>query len=144
MITIGLEDFEVRLPRALDPAEKDRATALLADAVDEIEDAIIDSGRSPGTWIGISRNRRRAVRVARAMVAQAILIGEDIGKTSWGTTTGPYSDNASYHGEIAVPELWGEVELTDAHLAYLGLVRGGPRWSFPPPLRYPEKPWNEL
>lgn len=143
MMMIDIKDLEVRLPRQLDADEKARAIALLGDAVAEIEDAITDTGRVPAVWIAIGRNRRRAVKVARAMVAQAILIGEDIGKSSWSTGTGPYSDSASYRGDIPLPELWGEVDLTESHLDYLGLVRGGPRWSFPPPLRYPERPWNQ-
>lgn len=148
MLIVPLDDLTKRLPRPLDPDESSRAEVLLKDAAQEIMDAIADAGYRPEEWLSESRNSRRALRVARAVVAEAILIGEDIGKTSVSTGTGPFSDSATFHGTVQPPHLWGEVELSDDHLNYLGLGiddRGGPRWSFPPPLHFPGDarwPWN--
>lgn len=138
MFEVSINDLEVRLPRTLGVDERSRAVALLGDAVEEIEDAITGSRYAPAAWLSVSRNRRRAVRVARAMVARAILVGEGAGQSSWSTGTGPYSESVTYSGDIKSPLLWGEVELTDDMAAYLGLGRGGPRGSFPPPPRWPE------
>ena len=135
-LQIPIEELLPRFPRPLDTFEQDRAAELLSDAIDEVTDAITDAGHNPTMWLVRPRNARRARRVVRAMVAQAILIGEDIGRQSWSEASGPFSEQVTYRGSIPAPDLWGEVELTDKMKTYLGLTSGGPRWKFP-------RPWSD-
>lgn len=143
MIPVTSEDLASRLPRDLDTEEWLRAGVLLEDAIAEVEDAITDAGYDLTVWLESSRNVRRAQRVVRAMVAVAILTGEDVGKASWSVATGPYNESITY-ASVAPVALWGEVELSTAMLSYLNLGSAPVEFSFPAPDRWPEvrRPWS--
>lgn len=130
-LAVPLRDLLKRLPRPLDPAEVSRAETLLDDAAQEVADTLEDHGVDPADWLAEPRQARRATRVVRAMVAQAVLIGDALNTTSIATGTGPYSDSVTWDARIAPLTLWGEAELTADMLHYLGVHTNGPRGRFP-------------
>ena len=82
-----------------------------------------------------------AFDVVLEMVTGAIAVGPNAGVRSLSSTTGPQSDSITYAdpGRIA----FSGVKLVDEMLAQLGLLRGAPRGSFPPPTRWPEPTGSE-
>ena len=59
------------------------------------------------------------------MVSQAVLIGDNVGRASVSSTTGPQSDSVSYSQGVGIH--WGGVGLDEAILDLLGLgVKGLP------------------
>lgn len=137
MLDIDVEKLAVRLPRELDDFEKERAVLLIEDAIAEVDDAIRDHGAEPRDWL-VGSNLRRAQRVVRAMVAYAVLVGEDVGKASWSVATGPYNESVSYNSSVGPVSLWGEVELTEQMLAYLRLTSAPVVFEAPPHDKWPE------
>lgn len=144
-LDVPISDLLNRLPRPLDPGEVSRAETLLGDAAQEVIDTLEDHGMNPADWLAEPRQERRATRVVRAMVAQAILVGDALNTASIATGTGPYSDSVTWDARIAPLKLWGEAELTADMLHYLGIHTTGPRGRFPavPPWPGGGLPWRQ-
>lgn len=130
-LAVPLRDLLKRLPRPLDPTETSRAETLLDDAAQEVADTLEDHGIDAAVWLSEPRHSRRATRVVRAMVAQAVLVGDALNTSSIATGTGPYSDSVTWNANLAPLTLWGEAELTADMLHYLGVHTNGPRGRFP-------------
>lgn len=139
---VDLDDIMELFPRSLEEGERNRATALIVAADDRIREEFerqgrdLDSVAASHPWLG-----RAYHRVVREMVAAAILIGDNVGRASASSTTGPQSDSVTW--SQGVPIAWGFIEMTDKMRADLGLFRQDlPVGSFPPPLRWPERRWS--
>lgn len=124
MVTITTDEVAGILPRALTDDETTRMGKLIERAVELI---VMEFGRrgrdleaeiAAKTWIATAV--KQAVLV---MVSKAVLIGEDIGRASVSSTTGPQSDSISYSQGIGIQ--WGGVGIDDEILALLGLLAGG-------------------
>ena len=124
MVTITTDEVAGILPRALTDDETTRMGKLIERAVELI---VMEFGRrgrdleaeiAANTWIATAV--KQAVLV---MVSKAVLIGEDIGRASVSSTTGPQSDSISYSQGIGIQ--WGGVGIDDEILALLGLLAGG-------------------
>lgn len=124
MVTITTDEVAGILPRTLTDDETTRMGKLIERAVELIDMEFGRRGRdleaeiAAKTWIATAV--KQAVLV---MVSKAVLIGEDIGRASVSSTTGPQSDSISYSQGIGIQ--WGGVGIDDEILALLGLLAGG-------------------
>ncbi|ERS41830.1 MULTISPECIES: Gp19/Gp15/Gp42 family protein [Corynebacterium] len=124
MITITTNDVAGILPRTLTDDETTRMGKLIKRAVDLIDMEFGRRGRDLEAEIAAKPWLSTAVKQAvLVMVSKAVLIGEDIGRASVSSTTGPQSDSISYSQGIGIQ--WGGVGIDDEILALLGLLAGG-------------------
>lgn len=124
MITITTNDVAGILPRTLTDDETTRMGKLIERAVELIDMEFGRRGRDLEAEIVAKPWLSTAVKQAvLVMVSKAVLIGEDIGRASVSSTTGPQSDSISYSQGIGIQ--WGGVGIDDEILALLGLLAGG-------------------
>ncbi|MDK8472394.1 phage Gp19/Gp15/Gp42 family protein [Corynebacterium accolens] len=124
MITITTNDVAGILPRTLTDDETTRMGKLIERAVELIYMEFGRRGRDLEAEIVAKPWLSTAVKQAvLVMVSKAVLIGEDIGRASVSSTTGPQSDSISYSQGIGIQ--WGGVGIDDEILALLGLLAGG-------------------
>lgn len=137
---VSVEDLAAIFPRPLELDEQSRAENLIVAADDRIREAFERRGRDLDReairtpWLA-----RTYRRVVREMVSAAILIGEDVGRASASSTTGPQSDSVTW--SQGIPISWGFIELTDEQerdlLDHQNLPSGGFRRLRP----WPEVLW---
>ena len=124
MVTITTDEVAGILPRALTDDETTRMGKLIERAVELIVMEFGRRGRDLEKEIAAKPWIDTAVKQAvLVMVSKAVLIGEDIGRASVSSTTGPQSDSISYSQGIGIQ--WGGVGIDDEILALLGLLAGG-------------------
>lgn len=124
MITITTNGVAGILPRTLTDDETTRMGNLIERAVELIDMEFGRRGRDLEAEIAAKPWLATAVKQAvLVMVSKAVLIGEDIGRASVSSTTGPQSDSISYSQGIGIQ--WGGVGIDDEILALLGLLAGG-------------------
>lgn len=124
MITITTNDVAGILPRTLTDDETTRMGNLIERAVELIDMEFGRRGRDLEAEIAAKPWLATAVKQAvLVMVSKAVLIGEDIGRASVSSTTGPQSDSISYSQGIGIQ--WGGVGIDDEILALLGLLADG-------------------
>lgn len=124
MIPITTNDVAGILPRTLTDDETTRMGKLIERAVELIDMEFGRRGRDLEAEIAAKPWLATAVKQAvLVMVSKAVLIGEDIGRASVSSTTGPQSDSISYSQGIGIQ--WGGVGIDDEILALLGLLAGG-------------------
>ncbi|OFK66653.1 hypothetical protein HMPREF2806_09530 [Corynebacterium sp. HMSC076G08] len=123
---VTVDDILSVFPRPLTEDEKKRAEGLIAQALELIVMEFARRGRDLTSEIEAEPWRAVAVKQAvRIMVSQAVLIGDNVGRASASSTTGPQSDSVSYSQGVGIH--WGGVGLDDAILDLLGLgVRAVP------------------
>lgn len=121
---VNVEDITNIFPRPLDEDEIQRAENLLIAATELIEEAFLRRGRD--FHLEVMRSRLLALtykRVVREMISEAIHVGDNVGRASASSTTGPQSDSITW--SQGVPIHWGGVHLDDRWLKDLGLVKAG-------------------
>lgn len=119
MVTV--EDVTEILPRALTDDETTRMEKLITQSIELIEMEFARRGRILGAELKTKLWLETAVKHAvRRMVGAAILIGEDVGRASLSSTTGPQSDSVTW--SQGIPIYWGGVEIDDGILELLGLI----------------------
>lgn len=124
--------IEEVFPRALTPEETRRGEALAKRSLELIAVEFHRRGRDLFALLESEPWMETLVRQAMVrMVSQAIMVGNDVGRASVSSTTGPQSDSITY--SQGVPIHWGMVEITPDILRLLGLQavavplgRGGP------------------
>lgn len=123
---VTVDDILSVFPRPLTEDEQKRAQGLIAQALELIVMEFARRGRDLTAEIATEPWRAVAVKQAvRIMVSQAVLIGDNVGRASASSTTGPQSDSVSYSQGVGIH--WGGVGLDDAILDLLGLgVRAVP------------------
>ena len=123
---VTVDDILSVFPRPLTADERKRAEGLIAQALELIVMEFARRGRDLTSEIEAEPWRAVAVKQAgRIMVSQAVLIGDNVGRASASSTTGPQSDSVSYSQGVGIH--WGGVGLDDAILDLLGLgVRAVP------------------
>lgn len=138
MTVVVLSDITAIFPRPLDPDEETRAGNLIEAALDLIEEAFLRQGRDFHAEVRSSRLLQLTVkRVVREMISEAIHVGENVGRASASSTTGPQSDSVTWSQGIGIH--WGGVHLTPQWLRDLGLTGASPvGFSFPRAKRYAE------
>lgn len=124
MVTITTDEVAGILPRALTDDETIRMGKLIDRSVELIVMEFGRRGRDLEAEIAAKPWLATAMKQAvLVMVSKAVLIGEDIGRASVSSTTGPQSDSISYSQGIGIQ--WGGVGIDDEILALLGLLAGG-------------------
>lgn len=124
MVTITTDEVAGILPRVLTDEEQTRMSNLIGRSVEIITMEFGRRGRDLEAEIVAKPWLATAVKQAvLVMVSKAVLIGEDIGRASVSSTTGPQSDSISYSQGIGIQ--WGGVGIDDEILALLGLLAGG-------------------
>lgn len=124
MVTITTDEVAGILPRILTDEEKTRMSNLLGRSIELIAMEFGRRGRDLEAELVEKPWLATAVKQAvLVMVSKAVLIGEDIGRASVSSTTGPQSDSISYSQGIGIQ--WGGVGIDDEILALLGLLAGG-------------------
>lgn len=119
MVTV--KDVAEILPRALTDEEIQRMEKLVKQSLELIEMEFARHGRIFGTEVKTSVWLPVAVKQAvRRMVGAAILVGEDVGRASASSTTGPQSDSITW--SQGIPIQWGGVDIDDGILELLGLI----------------------
>lgn len=133
---ITVEDISAVFPRSLEPDEEHRAEGLIQAALDLIEEAFLRHGRDFHQEATDSRLMQLTVkRVVREMISEAIHVGENVGRQSASSTTGPQSDSVTWSQGVGIH--WGGVYLTPQWLRDLGLMSQSPAGhSFPKAKRY--------
>lgn len=136
MVAIHLTDITPLFPRPLETDEGARAAALIAAALELIEEAFLRQGRD---FYKESKGNRllelTTKRVVREMISEAIHVGENVGQQSASSTTGPQSDSVTWSQGVGIH--WGGVYLTDRWLRDLGLLgQSSPAYAFPPAKHY--------
>lgn len=122
-MNISVDDLIGVFPRALTDEEKKRAEALIVQALTLIELEFARRGRDLPSELGSTSWLSLAVKHAvLIMVSQAVLVGENIGRASVSSTTGPQSDSISFSQGVGIH--WGGVGITDEVLELLGLAFG--------------------
>lgn len=117
---ITVDDVANVLPRALTEGERERAEALIEQAVALISLEFARRGRSlVGELESVEWLPAAVLQAVRVMVSQAVLVGEDVGRASVSSTTGPQSDSITYSQGVKLQ--WGGVGMTDDILDLLGL-----------------------
>ncbi|WP_276652463.1 Gp19/Gp15/Gp42 family protein [Corynebacterium vitaeruminis] len=135
---ITVDDIAGIFPRPLEPDEITRAHNLIQAALDLIEEAFLRAGRDFYREVETSRLLQLTVkRVIVAMISEAVLVGENVGRASASSTTGQESDSITYSQGVGIH--WGGVYLSPEWLRDLGLCEtGGGGFSFPPAKSYRE------
>jgi len=136
MIAIELSEITAIFPRALELDEIARAEALILAALDLIEEAFLRQGRAFYLEAETSRLLNlTAKRVVREMISEAIHIGDNVGRASASSTTGPQSDSVTWSQGVGIH--WGGVHLNDRWLRELGLLANSASdFHFPHAKRY--------
>lgn len=137
---VSVKDLAAIFPRPLDVEEQSRAESLIAAADDRIREAFERRGRDlDGEVESTPWLARTYRRVVREMVSAAILIGDNVGRSSASSTTGPQSDSVTW--SQGIPISWGFIELTDAQEADLLGRRNLPSGGFRRLRPWPEVLW---
>ena len=124
MLTINVDDVAAVVPRDLLDEERDRMRSLITQALELIDMEFARRGRNleyelEGTpWMAVA-----VKQAVREMVGQAVIVGDNVGRSSVSSTTGPQSDSVSFSQGVAIH--WGGVGLTDTILDLLGLLASG-------------------
>lgn len=117
---ITVDDVAGVFPRPLLDEERTRMATLIEQSLELIELEFAKRGRDFTHEVASSRLLQLAAKQAvRAMVSQAVLIGDNVGVSSASSTTGPQSDSVTYSQGVGIH--WGGVGLDDAILDLLGL-----------------------
>ncbi|AIJ33459.1 Phage protein Gp19/Gp15/Gp42 [Corynebacterium imitans] len=123
-MNISVDDVADVFPRPLLDEERERAKALINQAFELIELEFARRGRDFQQEVASSRWLQLAAKQAvRAMVFQAVLIGDNVGVASVSSSTGQEADAVTYSQGIKFH--WGGVGIDDAILDLLGLGVGG-------------------
>lgn len=137
---VALNDIVAVFPRPLEPEEAERAEALIEKADDRIREAFESRNRDLDAEVlsrpGLARTYRRVVH---EMVNQAVLIGDNVGRASVNSTTGPQADAITW--SQGVPIAWGFIELTDKQESDLLGARNLPSGQFRRRRPWPEVLW---
>lgn len=121
---ITVDDVAGVFPRPLLDEERTRMEKLIEQSLELIELEFARRGRDFNREVASSRLLQLAAKQAvRAMVSQAVLIGDNVGVASVSSTTGQETDSVSYSQGIKFH--WGGVGIDDAILDLLGLAVGG-------------------
>lgn len=138
MELIELPDITSLFPRPLETDETERAEGLIDAALELIEEAFLRRGRDFYREADDSRLLQLTVkRVVRGMISEAIHVGENVGRQSASSTTGPVSDSVTWSQGVGIH--WDGVYLTDKWLRDLGLLGESTLgYSFPRSKRYAE------
>lgn len=138
MVTVALSDITTLFPRRLEIDEENRAVALIGAALELIEEAFLRQGRDFHAEAKASRLLQLTVkRVVREMISEAIAVGENVGRQSASSTTGPQSDSVTWSQGVGIH--WGGVYLTPQWLRDLGLAgQSVSGHNFPRAKRYAE------
>lgn len=137
---VSVKDLAAIFPRPLDVEEQSRAESLIAAADDRIREAFERRGRDlDGEVESTPWLARTYRRVVREMVSAAILIGDNVGRASASSTTGPQSDSVTW--SQGIPISWGFIELTDSQEADLLGRRNLPSGGFRRLRPWPEVLW---
>ncbi|MGV3159855.1 Gp19/Gp15/Gp42 family protein [Corynebacterium sp. 32222D000AT] len=125
-MNISVDDVADVFPRPLLDEERSRVEALIDQSYELIELEFARRGRDFQHEVAGSRWLQLAAKQAvRIMVSQAVLIGDNVGRSSVSSTTGPQSDSVSYSQGVGIH--WGGVGIDEAILDLLGLgVEGLP------------------
>ena len=137
---VTFEDIAQRMAVPPDEDVRQRVELLISDAESLISNAFLKCGRSLDAELEtVPWLRFEFLSIVREMVTAAITIGPNAGVRSVSSTTGQESDSVTYANGIDFVS-FGGVKLTDSQRVALGLcMPGGPRWKFPPPIRWPER-----
>lgn len=123
-MNISVDDVADVFPRPLLDEERSRVDALIEQSYELIELEFARRGRDFQSEVAGSRWLQLAAKQAvRAMVFQAVLIGDNVGVASASSTTGQESDSVTYSQGLRFH--WGGVGIDDAILDLLGLGVGG-------------------
>lgn len=129
-MVVTVSDIADIFPRPFEPEEEVRAEGLIQAALDLIEEEFLR--RSRDFYRELESNRLltlTAKRVIRSMISEAVLVGDNIGRQSASSTTGPQSDSITWSQGVGIH--WGSVYMTDKWLRDLGLgSRGGTKGQF--------------
>lgn len=138
MDLITVDNISTVFPRPLEDDEETRAEGLIQAALDLIEEAFLRHGRDFYEEATDSRLLQLTVkRVVREMISKAIHVGDNVGRQSATSTTGPQSDSVTWSQGVGIH--WGGVYLTDRWLRDLGLMsQAGVGYRFPRAKRYAE------
>lgn len=118
---IELQDVTDIFPRPLMKEEEERASKLIQRSLELITLEFARRGRSldaelaTSTWLSIA-----VKHAVTSMVSEAVTIGENIGRSSVSSTTGPQSDSISFSQGVGIK--WGGVGIDADILALLGLA----------------------
>lgn len=139
MDVISVDDISSIFPRELAPEEVERASNLIVAALDLIDEEFLRRGRDFHTEVEESRLLQLTVRrVVREMVSEAVHVGQDVGRQSASSTTGPQSDSVTWSQGVGIH--WGGVFMLPRWLADLGLVSSGSMYRFPAAKHYGDRP----
>lgn len=132
---ITLDDITGIFPRQLDADETTRAKNLITAAEELLEEEFLRAGRDYREELLTDRLLQlSAKRVIRGMVSEAIHIGDNVGRASASSTTGPQSDSVTWSQGVGIH--WGSVYMTEEWRLALGLLGGSSYISSPSPKRY--------
>lgn len=137
---VTFEDIAGRMAVPPEEEVRQRVELLISDAESVISTEFLKCGRSLDAELDlVPWLNAEFQRVVREMVTAAITIGPNAGVRSVSSTTGQESDSVTYANGIDFVS-FGGVKLTEAQRTALGLCApGGPRGTFPPPIRWPER-----
>lgn len=119
-MTVTVDDVVEVFPRPLTPGEMVRAEALVTHSRELIGMEFARRGRDLDAelvarpWLAVA-----VKQAVLQMVSQAVLVGEDTGRASVSSTTGPQSDSVTYSQGVSLK--WGGVGIDSDILALLGL-----------------------
>lgn len=122
-MNIAVEDVTEVFPRPLLEEEETRVAALITQSLELIDLEFARRSRVLAVEVVKFPWLQTAVKQAvRVMVSQAVLIGDNVGRASAASTTGPQSDQVTW--SQGIPIHWGGVGIDSAILDLLGLMGG--------------------
>lgn len=131
-MTVTVDDVVEIFSRPLTEFEMTLAENLIVQSLELIGMEFARRGRNLDheltamSWLSVA-----VKQAVREMVSKAVIVGENVGRASASSTTGPQSDTITWSQGIGIQ--WGGVGITPEVLKLLGLVvaavplgRGGP------------------
>ncbi|WP_232621822.1 Gp19/Gp15/Gp42 family protein [Corynebacterium glucuronolyticum] len=108
-VEITVEDISSVFPRPLEEDEQERAEALIKQAVELIAFEFARRGRDLAEEVETTPWLQVAVlQAVRIMVSRAVLIGENVGRASASSTSGPQSDSITFSQGVGIHwVVWG-------------------------------------
>lgn len=139
MDVVSVEDVAGIFPRELTDDEITRVGNLIDVALELVDEEFLRRRRDFYSEVEDSRLLQLTVkRVVREMVSEAVHVGQDVGRASVSSTTGPQSDSVTWSQGVGIH--WGGVFMSARWLSDLGLVKGGSLYRFPPAKTYGDSP----
>lgn len=120
-MTVTVADVVEIFPRPLTEFEMTLAGNLVKQSLELIVMEFARRGRDlslelvASTWLIIA-----VKQAVREMVSKAVIVGENVGRASASSTTGPQSDTITWSQGIGIQ--WGGVGITPEVLKLLGLI----------------------